>query len=106
MRIETPLLDDLAANPGRLDVLRAASELHVPLLIVHGDADESVPAWEGTAIAGAAPPAAEFLLLPGAGHTFGAVHPWQGPTPALERAAAHTVAWLARQPYFGKERTA
>jgi pimeloyl-ACP methyl ester carboxylesterase len=106
MRIGTPLLDDLATNAGRLDVLRAASQLRVPLLIVHGDADESVPAWEGTAIAGAAPPAAEFLLLPGAGHTFGAVHPWQGPTPALERAVEHTLAWLARQPQVGKERQA
>jgi dienelactone hydrolase len=102
LRLDRGFLDDLDVNAGRYDVLRAASELRVPLLVVHGGADEAVPAWEGSAVAAAAP-AAEFLLVPGAGHTFGAVHPWQGPTPALERAAQHTIEWLARQPQLGKE---
>jgi len=104
LRIDRTLLDDFAAHAGRFDVLRAAAALEVPLLVVHGAADESVPAWEGSAIAGAA--AAEFLLVPGAGHTFGAVHPWRGPTAELERATGHTLEWLGRQPWLRKERRA
>jgi dienelactone hydrolase len=105
LRIDAQLLDDLERNAGRFDVLRAAASLHVPLLVVHGGADDSVPAWEGSALAGAAPasPAAEFLLVPGAGHTFGAVHPWQGSTRELEQATRHTLDWLARQPQLWKD---
>ena len=32
--------------------------------------------------------------VPGAGHTFGAVHPFAGPTPQLTRALNATQAWL------------
>ena len=97
MRVDVTLLDDLETNAGRFDILRAASESRAPFLIVHGDADLSVPATEASALYGAAPAGrAELLLLPGAGHTFGAEHPWKGPTPALERALEHTIAWLER----------
>lgn len=98
MRIGTALLDDLEANTARFDLLRAASELHVPFLIVHGSADLSVPAWEGSALYGAAPSrTTEYLLIPGAGHTFGAEHPWKGPTAHAHRALGHTIDWLHRQ---------
>ena len=98
MRIGTALLDDLDAHVGRFDLPRAASELRVPFLVVHGSADASVPAWEASALYGAAAPGmAEYLLIPGAGHTFGAEHPWKGPTADAERALDHTIAWLNRQ---------
>lgn len=98
MRVGTALLDDLDANAARFDLLRAASELRVPFLIVHGSADTSVPACEGSALYGAAAPGiAELLLIPEAGHTFGAEHPWKGPTAHVERALGHTIEWLNRQ---------
>lgn len=65
----------------------AAAALDCPLLLVHGDADTSVPIHAQETLA-AAQPAADRLVLEGAGHTFGAVHPFEGPTPALEAAMA------------------
>ena len=90
--LRTDILDDLTAHgQGRLNVERAAKALadrHVPVLVVHGDADESVAIAEGRAIAGWS--AGELVELPGAGHTFGAVHPFRGRTPDLDRALAAT----------------
>jgi pimeloyl-ACP methyl ester carboxylesterase len=88
-RVTTAVLDDIETHRGgRLDVARAASTLAVPHLIVHGDADESVPLAEGRRLAGWG--RGEFCVIPGAGHTFGAVHPFAGRTAHLEIALAAT----------------
>jgi pimeloyl-ACP methyl ester carboxylesterase len=55
------------------------------MLLVHGTADESVAVEHADRIGGWAPEA-EILKIEGAGHTFGAVHPWQGETPHLVQA--------------------
>jgi uncharacterized protein len=95
MRVNVSYLDDLAAHGERYDVSRAVSELEVPLLVVHGGGDTSVPAREARTLHAAARPGrAELLVLPETGHTFGAEHPWRGTNPALERAVQHTAAWL------------
>lgn len=69
----------------RHSIEEAARALTCPLLVIHGDGDEAVPVTAQTQIASWAPHA-ETLTLPGAGHTFGAVHPFAGPTPDLEQA--------------------
>ena len=95
MRVDMTYLDDLAANAPRYDIVRAVSELEVPLLVVHGADDVSVPVDEARSLHAAARPGrAELLVIPDAGHTFGAEHPWKGTSPALERILEHTVAWL------------
>ena len=38
---------------------------------------------------------ARFLAVEGAGHTFGAVHPWRGATPELHRVEDATLAFFA-----------
>lgn len=87
------LLDDIAANAAALDILAAARRLAVPTLVVHGEADESVPIAEGEALAAALGPRGRFLRVPGAGHTFGAAHPMPAaPPPALETVLAATLA--------------
>jgi pimeloyl-ACP methyl ester carboxylesterase len=90
--LRTDILDDLTAHgQGRLNIERASNALaarQVPVLVVHGDADESVKIQEGRAIAGWS--AGELVELPGAGHTFGAVHPFRGRTPDLDRALGVT----------------
>jgi hypothetical protein len=40
-------------------------------------------------------PTTELLLIKGAGHTFGAVHPWQGSTPALDQVFDATLRFFA-----------
>jgi len=90
--IGTDALRDLESHSaGALDVLAAASRVAVPWLIVHGSADESVPAREAARLAGASGSVrTELLTVDGAGHTFGARHPWAGNTPELELVVART----------------
>jgi uncharacterized protein len=89
-------LRDLERNAaGTLDVLAAARRVTVPWLIVHGSADESVPADEADMLAGASGSArTERLTVEGARHTFGAQHPWAGSTPELEAVLATTGRFL------------
>ena len=84
-------LDDLAGNLVRLDLLAAARRLAVPWLLVHGRTDETVPFGEALELAEAAGGEASLLALDGAGHTFGAVHPFAGETPSLATAVEATV---------------
>ncbi len=90
------VLDDIERNAnGTLDIPAAASRVAVPWLLVHGVADATVPLAEAERLA-AAQPAARMLAVDGAGHTFGAVHPWRGSTPELDLAVKETVGWLSR----------
>ncbi|HKR65098.1 MAG TPA: alpha/beta fold hydrolase [Thermoanaerobaculia bacterium] len=74
MRTSVAALDDVESNRERLDILGAAEGLRVPLLVVHGKRDDSVPFDEGQAIAERASDAS-LLLIDRAGHTFNAIHP-------------------------------
>ncbi|MHB8798968.1 MAG: alpha/beta hydrolase family protein [Thermoanaerobaculia bacterium] len=85
-------LDDVLANLARLDLSAAARRLAVPWLLVHGTADPTVPLDEARELHATSAGAARLLALDGAGHTFGAVHPFAGPTPDLEAAAGATLA--------------
>ncbi len=89
------ILDDLDRNAAALDIPRAASGLRTPWLALHGAVDETVPAAEGRALA-ASPAKPEFRVIEHTGHTFGAVHPFAGMTPALGQVFDATVAFLAR----------
>jgi len=69
-----------------------------PWLIVHGSEDEAVALREGERLAAAAPPArTRFLPVAGAGHTFGAAHPWSGSTPELGQVMDATLGFLAAE---------
>ena len=88
------VLDDIERNAAALDILAAAARIAVPWLIVHGTEDDAVPLAEGERLAAAAP-RARFLAVEGAGHTFGAVHPWRGAPAELERLEDTTLAFFA-----------
>jgi dienelactone hydrolase len=91
------LLEDVERHSGGdLDILAAAGRRSAPWLIVHGEEDESVPAPEATELDAHAAGLHELLLIPGAGHTFGARHPFAGPTPFLIQALNATQAWFRR----------
>ncbi len=74
MRMSTAILDDYEANAERLDILRAAEALAVPLLVVHGGRDESVRPEEGQQIAARARDGS-VTVLHRASHTYNAIHP-------------------------------
>lgn len=88
---------DIRQNRERLEILRAAGSLRIPWLIVHGAEDESVSADDGLALREAARhDEVELRFIEGAGHTFGAVHPFAGWTPELRQATDATLDWFGR----------
>jgi uncharacterized protein len=89
-RVKTALLDDAEGNRGRLDPVGNAERLRVPLLSVVAAADESVAPASGRRLASAAGLLGSLREIAGTGHTFGAAHPFAGPTPALEEAVLAT----------------
>lgn len=84
---------DVERNTERLDIRRAAAALDVPWLLVHGSADASVPVADAEMLFDMAGDNAELLVVDGADHTFGAKHPWAGPTPDLRAAVDATLEW-------------
>ncbi|MFL6193573.1 MAG: alpha/beta hydrolase family protein [Thermoanaerobaculia bacterium] len=88
------LLADIEEHRSGLDLRAAAATRRAPWLIVHGATDESVPPVEAHHLAAAAAGIKELLLIPDGNHTFGARHPFAGPTPQLIQALNATQRWL------------
>ena len=96
-RIGLDLLDDIEENAARLDILGAAARTRTPTLIVHGSADEAVPLSDAESIHAALPQGSgKLCVLPGAGHTFGARHPFEGCSGDLEAALEVSLDHLQR----------
>ena len=93
--LATDILDDLEGNRSRLDPLGCAALIRVPWLVVHGAADESVPATDAEELAARAP-GSRLLLVENIGHTFGIKHPWSGSTPQFDRVLEASVDWFSR----------
>lgn len=85
---------DVQQNRDRLDILAAAARLTVPWLIVHGDADTSVPVDDARALFDAAGDTAELMVIEGLDHGMGAKHPYPGPTDVLRAAAEAAFEWF------------
>lgn len=97
LRLGTALLDDVSAGAtGRLDIEAAAARMKAPWLIIHGDADSSVPVADAHRLADAAPDA-RLLIVEGASHTFDIAHPMTGTSPALDLAVSETTEWMRRE---------
>ena len=75
MPLKVSILNDLDKHPARLDILAKAAQVKQPWLIVHGDEDPTVPLRHAEELK-AAQPHAEFLIIPGGDHTFGASQPY------------------------------
>jgi len=94
MRLSTAMLDDVEAHPDRLDIGAAAEALEVPLLVLHGGRDESVPPSEAETIASRAPDASKVIFA-NAGHTYNAIHPLVHVPFALNLAGVLTSRFIA-----------
>lgn len=71
------LYENYMANKEKLDVHAAVSRLHKPLLIIHGNADETLPVSMAHELQ-QFKPNATVMVVPGANHTFGGSHPFTG----------------------------
>lgn len=74
MRMSSEMLDDAEANAARLDIGAAVGRLKVPLFVVHGARDESVPVEEADVIESHAVDVSKMIIRT-AGHTYNAIHP-------------------------------
>lgn len=63
-RFNRALLDDIR----KLDILRAAARIPCPVLVIHGDADPTVPVRQAHRLHDALGGRKELLILPGADH--------------------------------------
>ena len=90
------LLADLEQRREELDLAAAAAQRRAPWLIVHGALDETVPVAEAESLDREAAELHELMVVEGASHTFGAQHPFVGPTRELIAAMNATQTWLRR----------
>ncbi|MDH3403250.1 MAG: prolyl oligopeptidase family serine peptidase [Acidobacteriota bacterium] len=99
LRLDVEVLADREARAAEYDLPAAAARRTAPWLQLHGDLDETVPVAEGRALAAAAGGVHELHVVAGGSHTFGAQHPFAGPTRELIEAMNATQLWLRR--YLG-----
>lgn len=68
--------EDFVKNEARLTIKRAVSNLKMPYLIIHGNADTSVFIEEAENLH-KWNPNSKLEIIEGANHVFGASHPWE-----------------------------
>ncbi|UKN02214.1 alpha/beta hydrolase [Paracrocinitomix mangrovi] len=66
---------DFIAHQSELDIQKAAENLKVPFLQIHGDMDEAVSISEGLSLANWTD--TRVHIIKGGGHTFGMQQPWE-----------------------------
>lgn len=67
--------EDFLTNEKRLTIQRAASQLQIPHLIIHGSKDSSVSVEEARALH-KWNPNSKLVIIENADHVFGISHPW------------------------------
>lgn len=93
-----PILDDIEKYARtKLNVLQAVKNYKRPLLIIHGQDDETVPNYEAEHLNIYGDPAnTSMSLIPGGSHTFGATHPFSETTPQLEMVLENSLGFFLR----------
>jgi len=96
LRLDRSVLEDGETRRTDYDLAAAAKRRSAPWLLLHGDEDETVPVAEAHSLAAAATGVFEQHIVAGGNHTFGAQHPFVGPTPQLIEVMNATQMWLRR----------
>lgn len=95
MRMNRSIYDDLKMNSNKLDILKSVNNLSKPLLIVHGKEDLAVPVKEAQMIYDSSDKTkSELFVISSTGHTFNAVHPFEGTNSKLDEALNKTKEFL------------
>ncbi|MDB5137441.1 MAG: hydrolase [Mucilaginibacter sp.] len=84
--LKSGLLNDLDTHPARLNIIEKAAGIQQPWLIIHGEADPTVPVDHARELK-AAQPNAGLVIIANANHTFCSSHPYSQnslPAPLLE----------------------
>lgn len=96
LAIGIEVLEDLRAHAETFDLAAASSRRRAPWLILHGSEDPTVPLAEGRAHQENGAEVRQLVVVEGGDHTFGAKHPFAGPTPQLIQVLNATQTWLRR----------
>jgi dienelactone hydrolase len=97
LRMDVGALDDVERNRARLDIIAACRRVTAPTLLIHGSADQTVSADAVEQLSAALDPRlARKLVIEGANHTFGAVHPMRNIPHHFTRAADETIAMIKK----------
>lgn len=95
LRLDYSYYEDIDRNRDEYDLVRAAEELRIPHLMIHGERDAAVTVGEMLELyPDGLPPGARREIIKGCSHVFGASHPMRGTTKNLERAISITQEWL------------
>jgi len=90
-------LQDITDNALTISPTHAAAQLHhASLLVVHAEQDMTVPLREAHKLLDSSSAHAQLHVIARTGHTFGAVHPFQGSTMALDEALAVTTDFFTK----------
>jgi pimeloyl-ACP methyl ester carboxylesterase len=90
LKYSTGFLEDVERWGKEGDLPAYLHRLELPVLLVHGSEDTSVPPEESESLA-ALHPQARLAILAGADHKFNTSHPFTGPSPSLLEAAQNTL---------------
>ena len=93
MRMSTRILDDCEAHRDALDIPAAVSRLRLPILLLHGGRDESVPVEESLVLAQAGRDTTRVVIA-NASHTYNAIHPLIDEPAELRMAATLTARFI------------
>lgn len=98
LRMNATWLIEQEQDPEHHNILAAARLIRCPLLVVHGQDDDTVPVTSAKAIVDAVQDQATLVVLPGVNHTFNAPNPMpmNGPLPAGTAAMIEHVQRFAR----------
>ncbi len=96
MAMDFAFVEDVRRNADRLDLQAAAREMSAAHLILHAGADLAVDPAEAELLRAGRRTRCELAILEGASHTFGAKHPFEGPSPWLEDAIDRSLEWFGR----------
>jgi pimeloyl-ACP methyl ester carboxylesterase len=78
MQLNRVLLSDLIENKERFDLRKRIAEIHIPILIVHGDQDLAVPVKEAYELfKSSMNESTDLYIIEKTGHTFDIVHPFK-----------------------------
>ena len=97
LRVGRDWLEDIAADPMGHDPCVQIGRIPAAVLVIHGEADETVPAADAHSLAAAAGGPGRLVLLPDANHVLGVAHPLASyaPTPpALRRAIDELIGFV------------
>lgn len=96
MQLGTAMLSDIEKQTKHnLNILQAVKRLEKPFLIVHGQEDETVPFFDAEQLNIYGDPGQTIIrLIPHAGHTFGAAHPFSEASQELK------IVWQLNEAFF------